>query len=123
MRTFNLLFTLILFSFLTSIQAQVSRESSIYKDLKKADSLLFDEGFNKCNFSALKTVLHDDLEFLHDQGGRQNLAEFYEAFTNSICSNPDMKPIRKLIDETLKVYELKSDGNVYGAIQTGDHKF
>lgn len=123
MKSITLFFTLLLATFSTLLQGQVSRDTSLYKELKKADSLLFDEGFNKCNFSALKTVLHDDLEFLHDQNGSQNLAQFYEAFTTSICSNPDVQPIRKLVDETLMVYALKDEGKVYGAIQTGDHKF
>ncbi|MDC1162175.1 class A beta-lactamase-related serine hydrolase [Tenacibaculum sp.] len=105
--------------------SQVKKNSTLFLALKKADSLMFKEGFNKCNYSALEKVLHQDLEFLHDIGGAQNLQQFYTAFNENICSksNSEYKPIRKLLKETLKVYPLKNNGNLYGAIQTGEHKF
>lgn len=103
--------------------SQVSKDATIFINLKKADSLIFNEGFNKCNLEALRKVLHNDLEFLHDQNGTQNLEQFYNTFSQSICSNKSFKPIRKLVNETLQVYELKNNGKVYGAIQTGTHIF
>ena len=103
--------------------AQVNRDSSVFIALKKADSLLFKEGFNTCNFDALKKVLHQDLEFLHDQNGTRNSAQFYKAFSESICANANFKPIRQLVEETLQVFVLKNEGKVYGAIQTGAHIF
>jgi CubicO group peptidase (beta-lactamase class C family) len=103
--------------------AQAANDSKLFVELKKADSLIFNEGFNKCNYAIFKKVLHNDLEFFHDQNGTQNLEQFYKSFTNSICSNPNFKPIRKLVTETLKVFPLKNNGEIYGAIQTGEHIF
>ncbi|WP_021778643.1 serine hydrolase [Dokdonia sp. MED134] len=103
--------------------SQVSKDSSIFLNLKKADSLIFNEGFNKCNYDALREVLHKDLEFFHDQNGTQNLEQFYNSFSKSICSNVNFKPIRRLINETLQIYPLKNEGKIYGAIQTGEHIF
>ncbi len=123
MQYFQNLCTVIFIVIAAQTNAQIPTNSSIFNALKKADSLVFTEGFNRCNFSALKKILHKDLEFLHDQNGTQDLNQFYEAFTKSICSDSTFKPIRKLIPETLQVFSLHNKGQLYGAIQTGDHVF
>lgn len=123
MKTYKLLFAILLILTAENIFAQVANNSSLFIELKKADSLIFNEGFNKCNYTALKKVNHKDLEFFHDQNGTQNLEQFYKSFTNSICSNCNFKPIRKLVNGTLKVFPLKNNGEIYGAIQTGEHIF
>lgn len=120
---FKVLPFIILLVVITNTVAQVAKNSNLFIQLKKADSLLFNEGFNKCNFTALDKVLHKELDFFHDQNGESNLKEFYTSFTNSICSKPNFKPIRKLVNETLTVFPLKNNGEIYGAIQTGDHVF
>ena len=81
--------------------------------------MTFNEGFNKCNYAALKKVLHQDLEFFHDEAGAANLEQFYSDFSKNICGNSNYKPIRKLLLETLEVYPLKNNGKLYGAIQKG----
>lgn len=103
--------------------AQESPDSPVFIELKKADSLVFEEGFNKCDLEVLKTIMHPDLQFMHDQNGIQNRAEFFNAFEESICSNPGGKPIRKLVEGSLTVYPLKNEGTLYGAIQMGMHEF
>ncbi|MHC9088169.1 serine hydrolase [Tenacibaculum sp. IMCC1] len=123
MKTYKLIFAVLLILTAKNSVAQVANNSNLFIELKKADSLIFNEGFNKCNYSALKKVLHKDLEFFHDQNGTQNLEQFYKSFSNSICSNPNFKPIRKLVDETQKVFPLKNNGEIYGAIQAGEHIF
>jgi len=123
MKSYKLILVIVFFLTIKNSIAQVANNSNLFVELKKADSLIFKEGFNKCNFSVLKKVLHKDLDFYHDQNGTQNLEQFYKTFTNSICSNPNFKPIRKLVDETLKVFPLKNNGEIYGAIQTGEHIF
>ncbi len=123
MKVYKLIFTIVLILTAKNSFAQVSDTSSLFIELKRADSLMFNEGFNKCDFLVLNKILHKDLEFFHDQNGTQNLEQFYKSFTNSICSNPNFKPIRKLTTETLKIYPLKNNGEVYGAIQTGEHIF
>src|SRR5438876_10107676 len=103
--------------------AQESTTSPIFIELQKGDSLLFEQGFNKCNFSALDKVLLPDFEFYHDQNGAQNREAFLKGFKESICSNPNLKPIRKLVKGSLVVYPLKNEGKIYGAIQMGIHDF
>ncbi|AXT56444.1 DUF4440 domain-containing protein [Aquimarina sp. AD1] len=123
MKMYRLIFVIVLTLTAKNSFAQVSNNSNLFIELKEADSLIFKEGFNKCNYLALKKVLHKDLEFFHDQNGSSNLEDFYKSFTSSICSNPNFKPIRKLVKETLKVFPLKNNGEIYGAVQTGDHVF
>jgi CubicO group peptidase (beta-lactamase class C family) len=102
---------------------QEDTTTTIYLELEKADSLVFDQGFNNCNFEILQALMHHDLQFLHDQNGSQNRDEFFKVFKESICSSPDAKPIRKLVAGSLIVYPLKNEGILYGAIQMGVHEF
>jgi len=103
--------------------SQDSTTSAIFLALQKGDSILFEEGFNKCNLSALENLLEPDFEFYHDQNGEQNKEAFLKGFRESICSNPKGKPIRKLVKGSLVVYPLKNEGKIYGAIQMGIHDF
>jgi len=103
--------------------SQEAQTSDLFRALKKSDSLLFEETFNKCNLAPLDKIIHPDLVFLHDQSGRQNKAEFLSAVKQNICGNPKQKPIRKLTPGTLTVYSLHRDGVLYGAVQMGDHEF
>ena len=110
--------------------AQVKKESELFIELKKMDSLLFTEAFNKCNLPLMESLVTNDLEFYHDIGGFQNKKEFLEATQKNICSNPENKILRKLVEGSLEVFPLKNNGKIYGVIQnneeailTGDAKF
>ncbi len=118
------LFLLLTISSYNLIFSQVSRDSELYRALEKRDSLLFEEGFNKCNISDFEYFISEDLEFFHDQGGlTTNKEDFLKAVRNNICSNMEMKPIRKLKKESLEVFPLFENGDLYGAIQKGVHDF
>src|SRR5687767_8198809 len=106
-----------------SLFAQEDEKSDLFIALKKGDSLLFEEGFNKCNIAAVEKLITADFEFYHDQNGAQDRATFLKGFKESICSNPAYKPIRKLVKGSLVVYPLKNEGKLYGAIQMGIHDF
>lgn len=105
------------------LQAQTTSEKILYQEIMKMDSLLFEEGFNKCNFEALNRITAEDLEFYHDQGGiTLGKADFLETTRKNICS-VNYKPVRKLDKESLNIYPLKSNGKIYGAIQSAVHEF
>lgn len=106
-----------------SAQAQIDREAPLFEDLSVMDSLLFVEGFNKCDREILDRIVSDDLDFYHDQGGIQDKPLFMEATEQNICSTPDRKPIRKLVPGSMEVFPLYSSGQLYGAIQSGTHEF
>jgi len=103
--------------------SQVPKDSELFIQLQKIDSIVFQEGFNKCNLPALKKIISEDFEFYHDVGGSSNKNIFMENMKNNICSTPNNKPIRKLIVGSLEVYPLYNQGELYGAIQNGIHEF
>jgi hypothetical protein len=105
------------------IRAQVEKSSELFKTLAEKDSLLFNQGFNRCNYMVLENIISTDLEFYHDVSGVQNRTDFFKATRENICSDPKRKPIRKLVSGSLTVFPLKNMGQVYGAIQKGTHRF
>ena len=114
---------MVFFNSIPGLYAQVENSSELFITLAKNDSLLFVEGFNKCNRDEFEGLMAADLEFYHDTGGFQNREEFFEAYNKNICSGSEKKPVRKLIPGTFKVFELKKNGELYGAIQQGEHEF
>ena len=117
------LFTIILLYF-QNTTAQVAPSSELYQSIQKMDSIIFENGFNKCMLSDMETYISDDLEFYHDQSGPSiSKEEFFRALEQNICSNPNMKPMRKLIDGTVSIFPLNNNGVLYGAIQNGVHEF
>ncbi|MGV7105753.1 serine hydrolase [Flavobacterium sp. U410] len=123
MKSYQLLFTIIVLLIVKNSSAQNNYNSDLFIELKKADSLLFNEGFNKCNIEVLQSLMHKDLQFMHDQNGLQNREEFFKGFEESICSNQNFKPIRKLVEGSLIVYPMMNEGKIYGAVQMGQHEF
>lgn len=120
---YSLFFFVLFLGLIDNAHSQISDSADLFKELVKADSLLFEEGFNNCELSTLKNIIHDDLQFYHDTSGEENRAEFLQSFERNICSNPDHKPIRTLVRGSLAVFELKNEGKIYGAIQKGKHRF
>ncbi len=123
MKHFCLLLILLSTLFSISGHAQISKDSELFIQLKKTDSLFFEETFNKCNFDLLETYIPKDFEFYHDVNGISNREQFFKDYRESLCSNPDRKPIRKVVEESLEVFPLKNNGEIYGALQKGIHLF
>jgi hypothetical protein len=114
---------LILLATLCSQPSIFSQTPDLFTQLQAADSLLFEESFNRCNLAAIEPIIHPDLEFLHDKGGVSDREGFFKAVKENICSSPDFKPIRKLVPGSLEVFPLYDNGVLYAAIQMGRHDF
>ena len=110
-------------SSLNLVFGQVSKNSEIFLALKNQDSVFFERSFNLCDMDYLKSAIHQDLTFYHDQAGIQNRESFLANIKNNICSDLNKKPIRKVIEESLEVYPMYNEGVIYGAVQTGIHDF
>lgn len=123
MTKYVLVGTVILLYCYQNCLAQMSRNSQLFLELKKQDSVFFERGFNQCDFDYLEKTIAQDLRFYHDKGGFQDRATFFQNMRNNICSNTNRKPIRKVEKQSLTVYPLYSDGVLYGAIQSGIHYF
>lgn len=109
------------------LQAQNEKDSKLFDILKEKDSILFEAAFNNCGIETLKNLFTEDFEFYHDKGG---LTEGKAAFVGGIqegCSNRD--PIlpqpskRILVPGSLEVYPMYKNGDLYGAVQHGIHRF
>jgi CubicO group peptidase (beta-lactamase class C family) len=104
-------------------RAQFSTSSSLFQTIKKQDSLLFDIGFNTCNIPAFETLVSDNFEFYHDQAGMMlSKAAFINSVKNNVCSL-NYKASRVLEPGSMQVYPLEKNGVMYGAIETGIHRF
>ena len=106
-----------------SVFAQVDKSSSLFIELKKQDSMLFERGFNNCDLVYLESRIAEDLKFYHDQSGVQDKSAFIENTQKYICSNSGKKPIRKVDANSLEVFPLYNNGELYGALQKGIHHF
>lgn len=96
---------------------------SLVAEIMAMDELLFGRGFNRCDLSVYESILADDLEFYHDLGGlTSGRVAFTEDFRKGICASP-YKPRREIVSESVKVYPLANQGAIYGAIETGAHRF
>lgn len=113
----------LLFIFIANLHAQIAQNSPLFLELKKQDSIFFERGFNNCDINYLEKHVDDNLKFYHDKGGFQDKKLFLERTQQNICSNPNQKPIRKVIESSLEVFPLYNEDNLYGAIQSGVHQF
>ena len=114
---------IILFLSIGNLNAQTDKNSPLFIELKKQDSLFFERGFNNCDVAYLEKSVDDNLKFYHDNGGFQDKKLFLERTKQNICGNPNQKPIRKVVENSLEVFPLYNNGELYGAIQTGEHRF
>ncbi len=96
---------------------------ALQQELDALDAALFEPLFNRCELARMDALLHPQLEFLHDQAGRQDRADFERAVRQNICSGQGDKPLRRLLPGTLESHPLYAHGELYGAVQSGRHAF
>ena len=90
-------------------------EGELFQTVSSLDHDLFD-AYNKCDLKKFESLLADDLEFYHDQGGFSRGAKAtVEGVKNNICG----KVTRELVPGTLEVYPIAH----YGAVEIGVHRF
>lgn len=119
----RLIFTLMLLATTVMAKAQEAKTSALFLTLKKVDSTFFERGFNQCDLDFIDQSIHKDLMFYHDKSGIQDRKVFMENTKKYLCSDPNKKPIRKVIAASLEVYPMYNNGVLYGAIQNGIHDF
>ncbi|MGI4843484.1 MAG: nuclear transport factor 2 family protein [Janthinobacterium lividum] len=82
------------------------------------------KAFNACEVQKQTRMNAEDLEFYHDIGGvMRGRASFAEATAKNICGRSDWRLRRAEVPGTVKVYPLRSNGDVYGAVISGEHYF
>lgn len=125
MKTIKILFAAFCLLLTAQVKAQVSKTSELFQTLKANDSLLFEVGFNNCNVNEFDKLIAEDFEFYHDKAGIINSKEdFMEGTRNGLCNPSNQtKSRRELVAGSLEVFPLYKNGELYGAIQKGEHKF
>lgn len=93
-----------------------SAKDSLYKEVAKLDSILFN-AFNTRDVEKFKSFFTEDLEFFHDKGGLTNY-DYTMNFMKEVAKNNNGLR-RDLIKGTLEVYPVPG----YGAIEIGQHRF
>lgn len=121
MKPFLLSISLVLAVF--SLFSQVTQSSDLFRTMKTQDSLLFEVGFNTCDISQFEKLLSENFEFYHDKSGiTASKADFISGIRDGLCKM-DYKARRVLIENSTEVYPMENNGVLYGAIQTGIHRF
>jgi ketosteroid isomerase-like protein len=94
----------------------IVNQAELDKAITELDRQLF-EAYNHCDLKKFDSLLADDVEFYHDQGGvTLGHAALTESVKNNICTGDTQ---RVLVPGTLKIYHMKG----YGAIEMGVHRF
>jgi hypothetical protein len=106
-----------------ALHAQVDRDSPLFHAMQEQDSTFFERSFNRCDIEYLEEHIAADLKFFHDQGGFQDRDTFFQNVKNNLCGGGPQKPIRKVDTNSLAVFPLYQNGQLYGAIQHGIHHF
>lgn len=82
------------------------------------------KAFNACEVQKQTNMNAEDLEFYHDIGGvMRGRASFAEATAKNICGRSGWRLRRAEVPGTVKIYPLRSNGEVYGAVISGEHYF
>lgn len=118
------LIVLFLGAFSGFASAQADSNSKLYKTILAKDSLLFSVGFNTCDISQFEALLSTQFEFFHDKSGISDRKQFLSDLKKGLCASPDTyQSRRELIPGSSQVFPLYEDGDLYGAIQYGEHRF
>lgn len=96
--------------------AEIKNQAELDAAITELDRQLFD-AYNHCDLKKFDSLLADQVEFYHDQGGvTLGHAALTESVKNNICTGDTQ---RVLVPGTLKIYYMKD----YGAIEMGVHRF
>lgn len=100
-------------------------QSDLFRVIKTQDSLMFEVTFNTCDLRPLDNLVSENFEFYHDKGGvTMGKSAFVNSIKNNICSHQDsFRSRRELVKGSMEVYPLEKNGVLYGAIQSGRHRF
>lgn len=102
------------------LQAQ---QADLNRTIREKDSLFW-IAYNTCNLEGMHEFVADDIEFYHDKGGIQKgWTTFAETTTRNLCGRKDWKLRREADPDSYRIYPMEKDGQLYGAILSGDHKF
>ena len=111
---------LLMLSFNFSANAQ---ESEVKELLTQKDKIFW-KAYNECDIAGMDQFLAKDIEFYHDKGGiTMGSDDLNEGMRKGLCSGGKNAVRREAVPGTVQVYPLFNNGELYGAIMTGEHLF
>lgn len=117
-----LLFSLLLAPALNAFSQETDAE--IAATVQQQDSLFW-HAYNRCDTAGMARLFSQDVEFYHDKGGLTvGLPAVMTSMGTGMCNGSrDFNLRREAVAGTVKVFALRKDKEVYGAIITGEHVF
>lgn len=113
----------ILLSLIMPDPGSAQDRQNLQQEILRLDSILFHEGFNKCELEAMQKIIHDSLVFYHDQSGiTRGRSSYTKGIRENICSIR-YRSERRLQSHSTEIHPLYEGGNIYAVIQTGMHDF
>ncbi len=110
--------------FLLSLRVFAQNETATLDATIRHEDAVFWESYNRCDVDGMAQFFWPDFEFYHDKGGLTvGLGPFVEQLKTGLCGKPSFRLRRQAIPETVKVYPLRKNGMVYGAVLSGEHYF
>ncbi|MFZ4544068.1 MAG: serine hydrolase [Saprospiraceae bacterium] len=104
--------------------SQTTSKAALENVILSHDSLLFNIGFNTCDIRQFEQLLSDDFEFYHDKDSICLKTEFLQKLRTGLCKSPESyQSRRELITESTEIFPLYKNKTLYGAIQSGLHRF
>ncbi|MGB7786276.1 MAG: nuclear transport factor 2 family protein [Salinimicrobium sp.] len=117
---FRKIFLLLAFFSFSLVQAQDSELTAL---LSQKDSIFW-KAYNECDIPGMAQFLAKDVEFYHDKGGVTLGSDaLNEGMKKGLCSGGKNAVRREAVPGTVHIYPLFDNGELYGAIMTGEHLF
>lgn len=121
LRSFFFLSTLAILAISSNAAAQ-TREQDAGNAALTADSLFWN-GYNSCDLDLQSSLIAEDIEFYHDNGGiTKGKKDMIESIRKNLCGE-DFRLRREALIPTVKLHLLKSADTTYGVLITGEHQF
>lgn len=123
MRSLSFVLSICLFACVSCTQKEknvsknnyVPDSKQLYDSIVYLDSVFF-TAYDKCDTVTMASLISEDLEFYHDQGGLMTSKDsVMEAIKRNICG----KVTRELVPGSIEVYPIAG----YGAVEMGQHFF
>jgi hypothetical protein len=118
---FLLMMVTLFLSYCTTAEKEHSKNNykpdskALYDSIVYLDSVFF-TAYDKCDTVTMASLISEDLEFYHDQGGLMTSKDsVMEAIKKNICG----KVTRELVPGSIEVYPIAG----YGAVEMGEHFF
>ncbi len=84
----------------------------------------FWKAYNTCDTAQFKNFITNDVEFYHDKAGiTTGASALIESIRKNLCGGNGYRLRREVVAGSVKVYPMKNNNEIYGAVISGEHVF